>query len=270
MLGFEGFSDGLPDGLDRRLRLPFALVLLAVLMVLDWFVPPYWPFPTVYVIFAGVAAWLGGLRLGVLVSATIIVDLAFHERLHDGASPWAVGWGLTARLVLYAVVLGTAYQGRRSIDRLHRRATTDPLTGLANRRHFDGVVNAELRRAWRYHRPVCVAVLDVNKFKVYNDTHGHIAGDRMLVDIATALLAGVRDTDVVARIGGDEFAILFPETALADARVALDHVAQVVAEHYPAGVAAGVNFLDPTLDAVLEVGDRAMYLGKRGQDAAGV
>lgn len=247
----------------QRLWLFGALGVLAVLLAVDWSLPSYVPFPTVYVVFAGVAGWLGGLRCGLIVSAVILADLTLHESVHDRTGGWAVGWDLAARLVLYSVVLWMALWGRRTVRRLQVRATTDPLTGLFNRRYFADAVAEEFRRAWRYQRPACVAILDVNAFKAFNDTYGHVAGDEMLVKVASIMRAETRLTDTVCRLGGDEFAILFPETTAEDARIALDHLAQRVAEHYPAGVSAGVNAVEPTLDAVLNVGDREMYRVKQ-------
>lgn len=247
----------------HRLSLAVVLAVAAVMMVVDWSLPSYVPFPTVYVIFVALVAWFGGLRWGLIASAVVLMDLTFHESVHDHYSGWAVSWGLAARLLLYTAVLCAAMHGRRAFARLKVRATTDPLTGLSNRRVFADAVGEEFRRAWRYQRPACVAVLDVNGFKTYNDTHGHIAGDRMLVDIADIMRGEVRVTDTVCRLGGDEFAILFPETSVEAARCALDHVARQVAELYPAGVSAGLSFVEPTLDAVLNAGDREMYRVKR-------
>lgn len=250
--------------MDRdRLSLAVVLTVLAIVLPVDWQLPSYIPFPTVYVLFVALVAWFGGLLWGLAATAVVLTDLTFHESVHDHFSGWAVFWGLSARLVLYTAVLCAAMHGRRAFARLRVRATTDPLTGLSNRRFFADAVGEEFRRAWRYQRPACVAILDVNSFKAYNDTYGHIAGDRMLVDIAKVMRAEVRVTDTVCRLGGDEFAILFPETSVEAARCALDHVARQVAELYPAGVSAGVSFVEPTLEAVLNVGDREMYRVKR-------
>ncbi len=102
---------------------------------------------------------------------------------------------------------------------LTRLSSLDGLTGLANRRHFDENILREWRRAARYRRPLALALVDVDNFKEYNDTYGHLAGDQCLRNIAGGLQSvSRRPSDLVARYGGEEFALVLPETDLAGAR----------------------------------------------------
>ncbi|WP_374339995.1 diguanylate cyclase domain-containing protein [Methyloversatilis sp.] len=102
---------------------------------------------------------------------------------------------------------------------LTRLTALDGLTGLANRRHFDETMLREWRRAARYKRPLSLALVDVDHFKQYNDTYGHLAGDECLKTVASALHAvSRRPSDLVARYGGEEFALVLPETDLSGAR----------------------------------------------------
>jgi diguanylate cyclase (GGDEF)-like protein len=97
--------------------------------------------------------------------------------------------------------------------RLERLATTDPLTLLSNRRHFETSLERELIRAQRQGTPISVVVGDVDHFKVINDTYGHPFGDMVLRMVASALRSSIRSTDLVARVGGEEFAVLLPGAA---------------------------------------------------------
>jgi diguanylate cyclase (GGDEF)-like protein len=146
-------------------------------------------------------------------------------------SPLAAAWRVLAQLftstVLVLVTQGVLWTALRlnqyasALDAERRRAwmlaTTDPLTGLANRRHFDDRLQAELRRCSRTNLPVAVLLLDLDHFKEINDHWGHAAGDTALCRVAELLRNELRASDLPARLGGDEFAVLLPETSAAQA-----------------------------------------------------
>jgi diguanylate cyclase (GGDEF)-like protein len=102
-------------------------------------------------------------------------------------------------------------------EQLSRDSSTDPLTGLYNRRHADEVLEREVRRADRYGVRLALALMDIDHFKWVNDQFGHPCGDQVLVTLAAMLGRAVRRADVVARYGGEEFMILFPQTSLESA-----------------------------------------------------
>jgi diguanylate cyclase (GGDEF)-like protein len=95
-----------------------------------------------------------------------------------------------------------------------RLSKTDSLTGLTNRRHFVALVEHEMARTTRYGKPLSLVILDLDHFKLVNDTRGHLAGDAVLVAVGKILTSGIRTLDVACRYGGEEFALLLPETDL--------------------------------------------------------
>lgn len=128
-----------------------------------------------------------------------------HMLVTDGNKPLAM---LSIREFDYA------------LKSLQKDAHTDELTGLHNRRYFSELFEKEFERYKRFGAPLSVAMLDIDKFKGINDKYGHQGGDQVLVSLAKLLLGELRAYDVVGRIGGEEFAIVFPNTSLPDARLA--------------------------------------------------
>ena len=111
---------------------------------------------------------------------------------------------------LFAEVAALALDNARTQLRLIEAAGSDPLTGLANRRSFEERLTAELARVLRSREPLTLLVLDLDKFKQVNDTHGHGVGDQLLVELARYLRRAVRSSDLACRLGGDEFALIMP------------------------------------------------------------
>jgi diguanylate cyclase (GGDEF)-like protein len=101
---------------------------------------------------------------------------------------------------------------KRYLDTCEEEAFTDHLSGLANRRRFERQLEREVSRTLRYSRPFCLLILDIDNFKEVNDTYGHNVGDEAISRLALTLQAGTRGIDLAARIGGEEFAVILPET----------------------------------------------------------
>ena len=118
---------------------------------------------------------------------------------------------------------------------LHELSITDSLTGLYNRKHLMEVLTKEVARSERYQRPLAVLMIDVDHFKLYNDTCGHLAGDEVLRNIAAIFRGCLRESDCVGRYGGEEFLIILPETVADDARRIADRIrSRLAEENFPA------------------------------------
>jgi diguanylate cyclase (GGDEF)-like protein len=161
------------------------------------------------------------------------------------------------------------------LELLERRSVTDPLTGLFNRYHFEATLKREVSRSQRQGTPLSLLLMDVDRLKAVNDGWGHQVGDRVLDRVAAAILDSLRSADVAARYGGDEFAVILPDTDAAAGRVVgtriCEHVRTVVAEITEAGasgatVSVGLAILPlvagATGAALIVAADRALYLAK--------
>jgi diguanylate cyclase (GGDEF)-like protein len=177
-------------------------------------------------------------------------------------APVVLGTGIAASVLLAALLwlLGELAALYREVGRLAR---TDSLTGVANRRAWDEEFPRELARAARSGRPLCLALLDLDHFKDYNDRHGHQAGDRLLKAAAAAWQGKLRKTDLLARHGGEEFSVLLPDCELDNAM----EIAERLRTAHPNGTCSiGVAHWDrrESPAELVARADRALYAAKEG------
>jgi diguanylate cyclase (GGDEF)-like protein len=157
-----------------------------------------------------------------------------------------------------SVVLLTEVTEHKALaDRLERLARTDSLTGVNNRRHLLVIAERETARARRYARPLSVMLIDVDHFKQVNDSQGHAAGDEVLVQLTRTMTATLRSTDSLGRLGGEEFAILLPETDEAAAIAAGERIRARVAEMVVGTRAGAVHTTVSIGVAALDRSDRS-------------
>lgn len=160
-------------------------------------------------------------------------------------------------------------------QRLHAMANTDSLTGVGNRRWFEAQGRREIERAFRQKEPLCLLIFDVDHFKRINDTHGHDVGDQVLRFISAQMQDGLRGVDLLARLGGEEFIVMLPSTALTEARQVAERLrahlerteVQIGAgQSVRVTVSAGASQLGCAaldLDGLLKDADDALYRAKR-------
>ena len=220
----------------------------------------------------GLLAWL----LGIIIIRPL-------NRLTRGAAEVAAG-----DLAVDLPVVGSGEVGylthafndmvarlRESREQLERLSVTDGLTGLYNRRHLMERLRNETSRARRTGQPFAVVMLDIDDFKAYNDTHGHLGGDEVLTRVAAVLIASTRQVDCVARYGGEEFLLLLPDTGMASAVEVGERIREAVkAERFAGGhvtVSLGVATFPEfgaSPEGVIMSADVALYQAKSsGRDA---
>lgn len=206
-----------------------------------------------------VAVYIGYYFPWRAVAAHLVVIGASYAALlvieQEPAGPGLV-LGMAGAVTFTAVVVGSL------AGRLREQASTDPLTGLPNRRGWEPSLERELARVRRRGTPLCVAVVDLDNFKALNDEQGHLAGDRLLKEVAATWLGLLRDSDVLARYGGDEFGIILPDCYPHKAQEIVDRLcdASVGGATCSAGIAAAEG--DVSSSELIGRADRALYQAK--------
>ena len=142
----------------------------------------------------------------------------------DGSAFSGVDLSLAELLADVASISLERHRFIESIEELQKESLTDALTGLGNRRHFERRMLSEISRARRFGQPLSLIMLDIDDFKVYNDTYGHPTGDAMLRGLAQVMLDNVRTIDDVIRYGGEEFAVILPQTTIDLATVVAERI----------------------------------------------
>jgi two-component system cell cycle response regulator len=217
---------------------------------------------------------------GRVVGAIVAVDRAAAAREPKFAP--ATRAALERALEPGAIALDNALR----VQRAEALSVTDDLTQLYNSRYLSQVLRREAKRASRSGRPLSLLFIDLDGFKSINDTHGHLCGSRALVEAASVIRASARETDVVARFGGDEFALVLPDTGSDGAVAVGDRIRERIAAHrfllsdglsVALTVSVGVATLPDvshSAEGLLQAADGAMYRvkdrGKDGLHVAGI
>jgi diguanylate cyclase (GGDEF)-like protein len=182
-----------------------------------------------------------------------------------------VGWRTPRKRLRRAVVEALALLGAEAAVAMERAdrfstvatlAASDPLTGLPNRRRWDEEAARMVARAERTGEPLAVAIIDLDRFKDYNDTHGHQAGDRLLKEAAAAWRDQLRAGDLLARWGGEEFAVALPGATAEQAVPVLERLRAATPSGQTASVGLASFAPGATLAGLVEQADRALYRAK--------
>jgi diguanylate cyclase (GGDEF)-like protein len=260
-------------GPDRRRLVGIAAagVLLVLTYVANSSTPPNVKLGLFYLVPVLVATWFAGLGWG---AVTVVISMAVRLQTELAQQVDATPLASALNQGSFAVVSGIMMVGFRHMQRtqtdLHALAMTDPLTRVLNARAFSERLTQELARNRRYKRPLAVLYLDLDNFKTLNDSRGHQTGDAVLRLVADAMRDAVRDSDVVGRMGGDEFAVLMPETDGTLASAAARRLAEGIGTAFQGSPAISasigvVAFADTAAgtDEILRRADQAMYEAKR-------
>jgi len=178
-----------------------------------------------------------------------------------------------ALVELLSQLIGASIGNVKLFEKMQRQASTDGLTGLVNHRTFYEILEKELWRSRRYGGRISLIMVDVDNLKLINDTHGHRAGDRVIREVSRRIKSCIRQIDTAARYGGDEFAVILPNTVLDDAKIAAERMLEAVSsrptswnrEEIPLSVSVGLGEYDADTNPedITSRSDQALYKAKQ-------
>jgi diguanylate cyclase (GGDEF)-like protein len=257
----------------KTFQLIIAIILVPFLGVIDYLTGPELAFSIFYLAPVSLGVWYVGRGAGIGISIAsavtwLVADLMWSKIYPHPLIPY---WNALVRLGFFLIITYILAAMKRSLENERTMARTDPLTMAGNGRYFAELVDLEINRARRYEHPFTVAYIDVDNFKFVNDHFGHGAGDLLLRSVAETIQKNIRGMDVIARIGGDEFAILLPETGVGPAQGVVRRIQESVAavaegKGWPVTLSVGViTYLAPpgSYEEVVRMADERMYAAKK-------
>jgi diguanylate cyclase (GGDEF)-like protein len=211
---------------NRPLQLFLGLVLILAIGVIDFVTGYELAFSLFYVLPIALITWLTDRRFGLAASVIsaivwLVADLASQ---HVYSNPLIPIWNTLIRLAFFVIITLLLSALRMALQRESELARVDYLTGALNSRYFYDLAQREIDLFQRYQHPFTLAYLDLDNFKAVNDQLGHATGDQVLRKVVSSVKANLRKTDMVARMGGDEFVMLLPETNQKSAEVVLSRL----------------------------------------------
>jgi len=250
-----------------------SLTLLALLGGIDYLTGDY-SLIVFYLIPVSLVAWFvnrySGMIFCFLALATrFIVNEAHTSFAFQGSSLHY--WNECIEL-LFLLIMSLLFSAlRKNLDSEKTLACSDPLTGALNRRAFFDIAEYELNRSQRYEHAITIAYIDLDNFKGINDRLGHTAGDNLLIAVTKTIAANIRSTDILSRVGGDEFVILLPETPADAAAAFLEKIhyqlnQAMSAKNWPVTFSIGAVTYPKApsdVEAVIKKADMLMYEVKR-------
>jgi diguanylate cyclase (GGDEF)-like protein len=258
---------------------PFLIILgfisVSLFGVIRYITGPDYAFSAFFLLPICMVTWFVGRGAGIIISIISAGTLIFADLVGQSYSRQLIPYlnGILG-MSLFLIITHILSSLRGALEREKTLAMTDFLTKISNRRAFFELAQMEINRARRYKHPFTVILTDIDKFKVVNDYFGHQTGDMLLCLVANSLKRNLRKTDIVARVGGDEFGILLPETGANSVRLILtrlhNDLMNIMKEKgWPVAFSIGVvtfKSAPNTVDEIMKKADNLMYSAKQNAE----
>lgn len=263
---FQRFFDYL-ETRGRRFNFVVGVVCLSLVCLVDWLGSDILSFNFFYMFPIVFTTWYSGRRPGQLIAILAAISWTYDNHVHESH---ALVWNILSTIGAFLVIATLVGKVREMWENERTQSRRDPLTGLVNSRAFMEILAYEVARFKRGGVPFSLGYIDLDEFKEVNDRYGHQRGDELLRQVADLFRDNLRKTDVIARMGGDEFAILFPGTSSDASRLVMQKVrglflATMKENNWPTTFSMGIVTCDvppETADEILLLADRLMYQAK--------
>ncbi len=270
--GWSGFLRGIWNtlsGVPKPFLLILSLIVIGFIGYVDFLTGPEYAFSLFYLVPIAFISWIRGRLFGLITSvaaaaAWYVADIAAQ---HVYTNSLIGIWNTLVRFSFFIIVMLLICAVNDLYRRSQGEARRDFLTGLFNIRYLYDVLEAEFSRFKRYRQAFSLAYIDLDNFKRVNDSLGHLRGNELLKTIAQTLASSVRSSDTPARIGGDEFVVLFINTDETQAGAAVEKIvrgitAVVQKNNWPVSLSIGTvtyRKLPSSIDEVIKMADQLMY-----------
>lgn len=253
-----------------------SVILVLFLGVTDYLTGEELSFSIFYLIPILFITWKVGRTAGILISVASAITWYISDISTSHYSHFLIPfWNSFVRLSFFLIASYLLSWIRIELNKEQEISRTDPITQVRNSRAFFELADLEIERSRRHRHPFCLAYIDLDNFKEFNDSRGHNAGDRLLRFVADIMKDGLRKVDIIARLGGDEFALLLPETDAKTGAAAIERLRDNLLEstkvnNWPVTFSIGVTtFIIPpaSVDDMIKEADSLMYEAKsKGKD----
>lgn len=262
---------------SARFWITAGVIFVGVVGVADFWTGSELSFSLFYLIPIALVTWFAGRNIGYVIGVTsaitwFVADILAGQSYSQPLIPY---WNAAVRLVFF-VVVASLIPALKELEREKEVAHTDYLTGVANRRLFFETAQREFDRSQRYQHPFSIAYIDLDNFKIVNDQFGHRVGDQLLCVVANQAQKYLRKTDMIARVGGDEFVLLLPEadqeaSQIIVSKINLALLDEMQRHNWPVTFSIGVltcRTAKSTADELIKEADELMYtVKKNGKNA---